>query len=122
MEFALVAVMLMLILFASVEFGRMLLVYTTVANAARAGCRYAITHGSDNPASAEQIQTVVKNFLSAGPLNTTATGLTISVNYTGAGTAPGSRVDVTVVYPYDPFTILPLNVNLGSTSSGIITF
>ncbi|MFN7998307.1 MAG: TadE/TadG family type IV pilus assembly protein [Bryobacteraceae bacterium] len=119
-EFAIIAVLLMLILFASIEFGRMLLVYTSVANSARVGCRYAITHGSDNPANIAAIQTVVKNFAASAPLNTA--NLTITVTYPDAATTPGSRVDVKVVYPYDPFTILPLNVNLGSVSEGIITF
>src|SRR5690349_5857092 len=76
-EFALVCFLLFVVIFATFEFCRMLLVSTTVANAARAGCRYAITHGGTANVSA--IQTVVTNFASVGPLDTTA--LTVSVCY-----------------------------------------
>src|SRR5579871_2391399 len=120
-EFALVGFLLVLVLLASIEFSRMLLVYTAVANAARAGCRYAITHGTDNPTTVTAIQTVVSNFAGTAPINATKLTTTVSPNpYSGAGTAPGSTVYVQVVYAYDPFTILPLHVNLGSISYGVV--
>jgi len=50
-EFALISVMFTLVLFSVVEVGRMVLVYTTMANAARAGARYAIVHGGDRTGS-----------------------------------------------------------------------
>ena len=46
-EFAIVAMVLMLMVFAGFEIDRMILVYTAVANSAKAGVRYAIVHGSD---------------------------------------------------------------------------
>lgn len=119
-EFALIGFLLVLVLLASLEFGRMLLVYTTVANAARAGCRYAITHGSDNAATVAQIKAVVTNFAGAAPLS--SANLTVEVTYPDTTTTPGSRVDVKAVYSYDPFTILPLSVPLGTISEGVITY
>ncbi|HYV61739.1 MAG TPA: TadE/TadG family type IV pilus assembly protein, partial [Bryobacteraceae bacterium] len=73
MEFAVVAFLSLILLLSIVEISRMTLVYTTVANAARAGARYAIVHGgtrtgsgvdgpsgpAQNPA---QVVTVVRNF------------------------------------------------------------
>src|SRR2546427_9884053 len=50
-EFALVSFQLLLVIFAAFEFGRMIVVYTTVANAARIGVRYAIVHGSTSTAT-----------------------------------------------------------------------
>ena len=132
-EFSLIAVMLVIVLLAIVEMGRMVLVYTTVANAARAGARYAIVHGGERtgsgatgpsgPGSTTQVQTVVKNFASAGLLNTS--NLTITVSYPNGLNTAGSLVSVTVTYPYDP--LLPyfstiLSTTLGSTSEGVITF
>jgi len=132
-EFSLCAFMLMMLTFATIEFGRMALVYTTVANSARAGARYAIVHGGkrtgsgvNGPSGAgntTQVVTVVKNFASAGLLNLNT--LTVTVTYPDIypENDPGKRVNVTVVYPYDPFTtFLPLRFNLGSTSQGIIVF
>lgn len=135
-EFSLVAFMFIIVLLGVIEMGRMVLVYTTVANAARAGARYAIVHGSfrtgtgvdgpsgpGNPCTCSQIQTVVKNFASAGLLTTS--NLTITVTYPDNTNTAGSRVLVSVTYPYDPFVSYfnsPLGVTMGSTSEGIITF
>ena len=131
-EFSLIAFLSVIMLLSVVEISRMALVYTTVANAARAGARYAIVHGNlrsgsgvDGPSGPAQnplqVVTVIKNFASAGLLDTNS--LIITVNYPGASNAPGQLVAVTVIYPYDPFTTyFPLRVRLGTTSQGVITF
>jgi Flp pilus assembly protein TadG len=115
-----------------VEMGRMLLVYTTVANAARAGVRYATVHGSSRqvgtctdcasgPGSTAQVVTVVKNFASAGLLTTSR--LVVNVTYPGASNAPGQFVNITVVYPYDPLTTyFSKTLRLGSATQGVILF
>jgi Flp pilus assembly protein TadG len=128
--------MFIIVLLSVVEMGRLMLVYTTVANAARAGARYAIVHGGErtgtgadgpsgpgSPCTCTEVQTLVKNFASAGLLDTTR--LTVTVNYpTGRNTA-GSAVSVTTSYTYDP--LIPyfnaiLAPTVGSTSQGIITY
>jgi Flp pilus assembly protein TadG len=131
-EFALISVMFIILLAGVVEMGRMVLVYTTIANAARAGARYAIVHGADqtvspsgpgNPCTCTNVKTVVKNFAGAGLVNTSA--LTITVAYPGGNNNAGSLVTVTVAYTYDPFVNYfgtLLNKTLGSTSQGIITY
>jgi Flp pilus assembly protein TadG len=132
-EFCLVSFMTLIMLLFIVEMGRALLVFTTVANAARAGVRYAIVHGSSratgsatddasgpssNPA---QVVTVVKDFASAGLLTTSR--LVINVTYPGASNDPGQSVNITVVYPYDPLTnYFSKTLRLGSASQGIIIF
>ena len=79
-EFAVVAMLLLTVMFACFEFDRMLLTYTSLANAARAGARYAIVHGDtggivsgpgDDPAS---VVTVVKNMAVMGMLRSRQTG------------------------------------------------
>ena len=131
-EFSLVTFMTVLLFLAIVEISRMVLVYTTVANAARAGARYAVVHGSNHTGAGAngpsgpgsnppQVVTVIKNFASAGLLNTNA--LQITVNYPNGSNLPGRLVSVTVIYPYDPFTsILPLRVRLGSATQGVILY
>lgn len=131
-EFSLVTFMTILLFLAIVEISRMVLVYTTVANAARAGARYAVVHGSNHTGAGPngpsgpannppQVVTVIKNIASAGLLNTNA--LEITVNYPNASNVPGRLVSVTVIYPYDPFTsILPLRVRLGSVTQGVILY
>jgi Flp pilus assembly protein TadG len=131
-EFALISFMFIMVLAGVVEMGRMVLVYNTIANAAREGTRYAIVHGADqtvspsgpgNPCTCTAVTTVVTNFASAGLINTSA--MTITVAYPNGNNNAGSPVTVKVLYTYDPFvgffgTIL--NTTLGSTSEGIITY
>ena len=136
LEFALISFMFVIVLAGVVEMGRMVLVYNTIANAAREGTRYAIVHGGtrsgpgatgvngpSGPGNTTQVQTVVKNFASAGLVDTTA--LTITVSYPNGNNTAGSPVAVKVLYTYDPFVNFfssILNTTLGSTSEGVITY
>jgi Flp pilus assembly protein TadG len=129
-EFALVALQLCGAMFGVVELGRMVLVSTTVANAARTGIRYAIVHGAtrtgsgvdgpSGPGSTAEIETNVKRYAGVGLLDTSR--LVLDIAYPDGNNNPGSRVQVTVRYTYNPFTILPLRLNLGSTTQGVICF
>lgn len=134
-EFAIVCFLVMICILASMEFNRLVLVYTSMSNAARAGVRYAIVHGSyrtgtGDPASGAtsttNVETAVKRYASSGMLNTSNLNVTVSypasTGVTDPGNKTGSLVIVTVSYTYDPFTVLPLAVNLSSTSRGIIVF
>ncbi|HWB33614.1 MAG TPA: TadE/TadG family type IV pilus assembly protein [Acidobacteriaceae bacterium] len=132
-EFSLVAFMFIIVLLSVVEMARMILVYTTLADAAHAGMRYAIVHGADNtavssgpscaPSSCTGINTVVKNYAGAGLVNTA--NVTVSVSYPNSSNLPGQPVMVTVTYTYDPLVSYfssKLNKNMGSVSQGIIVF
>jgi Flp pilus assembly protein TadG len=131
-EFSLVGFMFIIVLLGVVEMGRIILVYTTLANAAHAGTRYAIVHGADQtvssmgpgiPCTCTQIQTVVKNYASAGLLN--VNNLTVTVNYPDGSNVAGSLVTVTASYTYDPlvgYFNSMLSTTMGSTSQGVITF
>ena len=139
-EFGLVAVILVLLLLGVVEMSRMILVYTAISNAARAGARYAVVHGADRPtsgvnaadqqspvscapSSCTQIETVVRNYAAAGLLN--SNNVTVTVAFPNSTNTVGSQVQVTASYTYDPIvghysTIL--NKVLSSTSQGVIVF
>ena len=137
LEFTLMAVVLVMVIFGIFEFGRMVLVYNSIANAARAGARYAIVHGglrtgsgvngpSGPGANPAEVVTVVKNFAATAPINKNllVSGTTVTVNYPNGTNQPGDPVVVTVIYQYDSF-IRYFNfsgVRLGSTSRGIIVF
>ena len=144
-EFAMAALVILMLIFGVVEFGRIVLVYNSIADAARIGARYAITNSSPpNAASVtnanvstiqSNVQTAVKSFLAPATVNINAAGLTITTTFpnksctgstptsTCSGTSAGNPVQVTVSYPYDlliPY--YPLNITLSSTSEGIITW
>lgn len=133
-EFALISFLLVLVVFAALDFCRMVVVSTSIANAARVALRYATLHGADGianagntPSSAANICAVVTNYTAA--LNTGAltcggsSGSRIAVSWPDGASVPGSRVQVTVVYVYDPFfSVLPLKVHLGTTTEGYIMY
>lgn len=132
-EFSLVCFMLSMVVLAFIDVGRMMLVYNAVANAARAGARYASVHGDSRASGAgmsnasgpgnnpAQVVSVVTDFAASGAVNTAK--LVVTVTYPGGSNAPGQLVAVTAKYPYDPLTTwLPLRVTLGSTTEGVIVF
>jgi hypothetical protein len=132
-EFSLVAFLTTIMLLFVIEISRMLLIYAAVANAAREGVRYAIVHGNTRPVGSAQndasgpsgnppqIISVIDNFAGTAPLSINL--LVVSVTYPGASNAPGQAVNVSVVYPYNPFvTYFPATLRLGSVSQGIILF
>jgi Flp pilus assembly protein TadG len=122
-----------MLLLGAFEMCRMVLVYTTIANAARAGERYAIVHGSDATVTTTAIQTFVKGYLSTATVDISNAGLNIPVTYcsdptcstTGSSyNVPGDSVQVSVTYPYDPWVgFFPWGtINLTSTAQGVITY
>ena len=128
-EFGACAVLTLMLLLAVVEFGRMVLVYTTVNNAARVGVRFAMVHGSNNLATVANVQTIVNNYLSAAAIDTASA--TVNVTYPGytplgcavSAKTPGCPVQVQVTYPYQAMvTYFPISVTLGSQAQGVITF
>jgi|SRR5580700_4007879 Flp pilus assembly protein TadG len=135
-EFAIVAFVLLLVVFGVFEFCRMALVYADLANASRVAVRYAITHGvdrtsacnsgagcgpTDGTATASNIcgTSGVLTSFADGPLNTS----NLNCTYSGLGGAVGTIVRINISYAYDPwFNIVPYRVTLSSTSQGVITY
>jgi len=128
-EFAACSVLTLMMLLVVIEFGRMVLAYTTICNAARIGVRYAMVHGSNNSVSVTQVQSVVATYLGAAAIATGSAVVNVTYpGYVGASCAAGSKnpgcpVLVTVSYPYQTMvSYFPINVNLASQSRGVITF
>jgi Flp pilus assembly protein TadG len=131
-EFSLVLLLLVIVLFGIIEVGRLALTYTALADAARAGARYAIVHGgaSSSPSgngNAAAVKTQVTNITNYAGLS----GVIVTVSYlpmTGDpnGNLTGDPVTVTASYAYAPIILLspfaPLNVTLSSTSQGMICY
>ena len=135
-EFALAALIALVLILAVVEFSRIMLVYTTLADAARLGARYAITHGTipgnSVPTTSDirsGVTAVVQKFLAPGTVNISSAN--IATIFPGNATptcpngaaTPGCPVLVIVSYPYDLLvSYLPINVTLSTTSEGIFTW
>jgi Flp pilus assembly protein TadG len=132
-EFTLIALTLIMLVFTIIEIDRIMLVTGAIADSTRAGMRYAIVHGADDLATTDDIKTVIGNFAQTGILDPAQLAITITYSACstdpGDGcsvspyTSPGAVVDIKTTYPYNPFTAyFPLSVNIGSTSEGIIVF
>jgi Flp pilus assembly protein TadG len=126
-EFAMSALITLLLILGAVEFSRIMLVYTTLADAARLGARYAITHGtipgttgSTDPTAG--VTAVVQKFLAPGTVNINSA--TITTSFPDGATTPGKRVQVNVSYHYNLLvSSLPMaNITLSTTSEGIFTW
>ena len=115
-EFALVAPIFFLMLFAIIDFGRYAYYVQVLNNAAREGARYAIVHGAegipstgppDDPSGAA-VKTTVRNYL-VGVLD--AGALTIDPTWTSPGGVPGPNLRgnlVTVKVEYQFRSLIPL--------------
>jgi Flp pilus assembly protein TadG len=125
-EFALIAFLLLLVLFMGIEMDRMLFVYTNLADAAKAGTRYAIVRGADRTSGASTaadpspVVNIVKNYITG----IDPSHLTVTVTYPDGNNALAKHVKVVVQYIYDPWAGFGLlnGVTLSATSQGIIAF
>ena len=105
-EFALVAPIIFLFLFASIEFGRVLMVFHGLEAAAREGCRTAV---SWNVAQADVEQTVDDRLTSFGISGYTLTTDPATVSSAGQWEPITVRIEVT----YDQVSWLPVPSYLG---------
>jgi Flp pilus assembly protein TadG len=125
------------VIFGLTEAGRLMLAYTTLCDAARAGARYAAVHGSyrtgsgvngpSGPGNTDNIKTVVKQVVAAAGLSASNVLVFDAVDepmYPDGTNNIGSRVRVKVSYPFTSVLplIVPFNVTIGSTSEGTICY
>jgi Flp pilus assembly protein TadG len=125
-EFAIATVVLTLLVFGIIDFGRALYTYHLVANAARIGVRYAIVHSSCTspctPATSADIQTYVQG------LSPDLSGLTVSTTWSASGncdtnpyTGPGCLATTTASYTYHFFLPRLPTISMSSQSQMIVS-
>ena len=107
-EFAVVAPLLALLLLATVEYGRLVMVQQMLTNAAREGARVAVLESYTDA----QVTTIVQNYLTGGRLTNTPNIQVVRNVPFGSSTA--SRV--TVNYPFQFMVIGPVAKLVRSTS------
>jgi len=141
-EFALTIVMLVVLLVGMLELTMFVYTYSALANAAKEGVRYAIVHGASGtspsgPAGIPQIKpwgacnisdsntdsvvTAVKRYAALSLHSTSA--IHVFVCYPDTSNSPGSSVEVSVNYLYQPlFGLGWPKVNVAANSAGRIMF
>ena len=118
-EFALVAPIFFLLLFAIIEGGRFILYYQTLSNATREGARYAIVHGSNSfcpsgpmppgiaaPGCYDLPGANVVQRVKDSAFGLLGTSVIVTPTWEGTGNGRDSEVNVTASYTYN--TLVPL--------------
>lgn len=134
-EFTFCIVIVIFLLFWVFEIVMLMHTYSVMAGAAKEGVRYAIVHGAANsspsgPSSGSasncstniaNVRTVVSNYASGSFRD--LSGLTTTVCYLDGNNKNGSRVQVTLSYPYAPYINMPwANPTISAASEGRIVF
>lgn len=125
-EFALVAGFLVILLVSILEMSLFLYTYATLTDAAKEGVRYAVVHGSSattqsGPSSTQAVVSAVQTYTAVSLHTVVSTN--VQVNYLDDSNAPGSRVQVSINYPFQPlFLVNWARVTISATSVGRIQF
>ncbi len=121
-EFALATLIMIPMIFGTIDIGTYFWAQTTLDNAARAGARYAIVHGSQSqnpcgPGNTAPIVQVVNNSIAALP---NPGSITVNASW-DPNNSPGSSVTVQVTYTWQPFTFVVWNGTLTINSNATMT-
>jgi len=120
-EFALVVPVFFLLVFALIEFGRMMMVQQSLTNAAREGCRTAILATTTN---SSDVEAAVRNYLQSVMSNASNVDeVRVTVPTSLASTASGTDVTVSVDVDYSdvswmPFGYLGVNPTIRAEQTG----
>ena len=116
-EFGIVSILFFTLVFGTMEFGRAMWTYDTIAHAAREGVRYAIVRGAESGRAATA--TDVESYVQSRAMGMTALAVTTTWE---PDNEPGSVVQVRVESLFEP--VLPLfpPMTLTSTSRMVIAF
>lgn len=111
-ETALVLLPLLMFIFGIFEYGRLLMDWNLLNNAAREGCRYALANNTD-PTISTDVQTVVTNYMAGRAASFSSFTVTVTGTHAGVSTPvnnlqPGDPITVTVSGTYPLMNIIPL--------------
>jgi Flp pilus assembly protein TadG len=110
-ETGLIMIPLTVFLFGVFEYGRLVMDWNLINNAAREGCRYALANNTSSTINSS-VQTVVTNCM--GNQTGSFSNLTVAVSGTHSGTStavnnllPGDMITVTVTGNYKFMNVIP---------------
>jgi len=134
-EFALVAPLFFLLVFAIIEAGRFILYYETLSNATREGARYAIVHGSNSycpsgpmppgvnpPACYDELGDNVVQRVEDTAFGLLGTGVAVTPTWGPLGNGREAEVNVAASYTYRalvPLVPLP-DITISAESTLVI--
>ena len=111
-ETAAIMVWMSMLLFGFFEYGRLLMDWSLLNNAAREGCRYALVNNTSSTVSTS-VQGVVTTYMAGRTTSFSNFTVTVSGTHLGVSTAvnslePGDPITVTVTGTYKFLNIIPL--------------
>lgn len=134
-EFVLSILFVMLFTFGMLEMVLLVYTYNVLAGSAKEGVRYAIVHGTDSAtcsgpggggvscadSSGANVQARVQQYAQYSFHSTSS--MTITVTYPDSSSAPPSRVQIHISYPYQPlFGMGWPTVTVNAAAAGRIMF
>jgi hypothetical protein len=125
-EFTLIFLIFLMLLFGIAEGGRLIFIYGTVSQAAREGVRYASVRGGNcklpGGSSCTATEAEIKNYVLDRAMGL-LTAANIMVSWPGppsGSNAPGMIVSITTTYPFQPLVWFIPSVTLRSSSQMVI--
>jgi Flp pilus assembly protein TadG len=118
-EGALCFTVFLMIIFGTIDFGRMVFAYNFVSYSAREATRYALAHGAKYPVTADNLTTFVKN----EAIGLDPSAITVTPTWSDTSHTPGTSVQVQVQYAFQPIApYMPTGLlTLSSTSKMLIS-
>jgi Flp pilus assembly protein TadG len=112
-EFALLSIPFLMIVFGVIDFGRVVFAYSALAHGTREAARVATVSGSHSisPITDVQIQDLVR----ARAVGLTSSGVTVTTTWT-PNNDPGSRVRLVSTYTFQPVTTVAFGLPISLTS------
>jgi Flp pilus assembly protein TadG len=118
-EFAVVGLLVLTVSFGLIDSVRLIVAYSSLAEATRLGARYAIVHGASGPAdNPPDVVAVVRNLTSVAGLR----GATLNVHYPNGTSNVGSPVEITATYTFTPISFIPVNPTVSSKTRAMICY
>lgn len=114
-EFAVVAPVFFLLVFAMIEFGRMVMVHQLLIGAAREGARQAVVDG----ATTQKVEQTVRDYLTATSINGQEAVVTVSPDPATANTGVPVKVETAIAFAKVSWLPAPLylqNVTLSAAA------
>ena len=125
-EFTLVFMLFLVVVVTLMEFGRAMWTYATLAHATRQVARFCMVRGSENPATASDLQAVVDRQCSSSGLDSSKVVVTTTWNDdpTPASISRGDFVQVQLTYPFRfvtaPLLLADNSLQLSSTCRMVV--
>jgi Flp pilus assembly protein TadG len=124
-ETALVLIPFTIFFFGVFEFGRLLMDWNVMNNAAREGCRYALVNNTNSTINTD-VQNVVNTYMGRETVNYSNLSITVSGTHNGVSTpvkdlAAGDSITVTISGQYNFLNIIPFCPMSSMTMSSACT-